>query len=203
MDIGAQTHHFAVFPTMVQSTLHPDAERLNAPMLAELERLAGVIPNSLSPRATAHHYTSMWNYNDLHERPVFEELTGFILEELNKFAELQSIFVPETGIIVREMWFNVYNEGDCKDIHLHPNSIFSGVYFVKAPEGSAPLVIKSEIIDNMIALLVTEDNEYNSRGKVIPAEPGKLVLFNSNVMHSTWPQSIDDSRVTISFTAVV
>lgn len=203
MDIGAQTHHYAVFPTVVQSTLHPEPDRLNAPMLTELERLAGIVPNSLSPRATAHHYTSMWNYNDLHERPLFKQLAEFILEELNIFAENQSIMIPDTGIIINEMWFNIYNKGDCKDIHHHPNSIFSGVYFVKAPEGSAPLVVKSEVIDNMIALLVTEDNEYNSRGKVIGAEAGKLVLFNSNVMHSTWPQSIDDSRVTISFTAVV
>ncbi|HAA94016.1 MAG TPA: hypothetical protein DCS82_11455 [Rhodospirillaceae bacterium] len=203
MDIDANTHHYAVFPTVIQTTVHPEAERLNAPMLAELERLARIIPNSLSPRATAHHYTTMWNYNDLQDRPIFEEFTGFIKNELSSFAEEQSITVPESGIIIKEMWFNIYNKSECKDIHHHPNSLFTGVYFVKAPDGSAPLVIKSEIIDNMIAVLVTEDNEYNSRGKVIEAEPGKLVLFNSNVMHSTWPQSIEDTRVTICFTAVM
>ena len=203
MDIDANTHHYAVFPTVIQTTVHPEAERLNAPMLAELERLARIIPNSLSPRATAHHYTTMWNYNDLQDRPIFEEFTGFIKNELSSFAEEQSITVPESGIIIKEMWFNIYNKSECKDIHHHTNSLFTGVYFVKAPDGSAPLVIKSEIIDNMIAVLVTEDNEYNSRGKVIEAEPGKLVLFNSNVMHSTWPQSIEDTRVTICFTAVM
>jgi len=64
-------------------------------------------------------------------------------------------------------------------------------------------MIASEIVDNMIAILVDENNEYNSRGKVITAEPGKLVVFNSNVMHNTLPQNIDESRVTISFTAIV
>ena len=203
MDIGTLTHHYAVFPTIIQSNVFPRFMDLNSSMLMELDRLCSVIPNSLAPRVTVPHYTTINSCNDLHMRPEFEALTVFIKKELTVFAIKQSIDISKNGIKIKEMWFNIYKKGECIDIHNHPNSNFTGVYFLKASKGSSPIVIKSEIIDNMIALLVDENNEYNSRGKVITAEPGKLVVFNSNVMHSTLPQNIDDSRVTISFTALV
>ena len=203
MDIDTLTHHYAVFPTLVQSNFFPRCRELNSSMLMELDRLGSIIPNSLAPRVTVPHYTTIDSCNDLHMRPVFDALTVFIKKELTVFANKQSISISKNGIKMDKMWFNVYKKGECIDIHYHPNSNFTGVYFVKASKGSSPIIIKSEIIDNMIALLVHENNEYNSRGKVITAEPGKLVVFNSNVMHNTLPQDINESRVTISFTAIV
>ncbi|MEE2933537.1 MAG: TIGR02466 family protein [Pseudomonadota bacterium] len=203
MDIDNLTHHYAVFPTIIQSNFFPRYRDLNSSMLMELDRLGRVVPNSLAPRVTVPHYTTIDSCNDLHRRPIFEALTTFIKKELTVFASKQSIDVNKNGLEINKMWFNIYKKGECIDIHNHPNSNFTGVYFLKASRGSSPIIIKSEIIDNMIALLVDENNEYNSRGKVITAEPGKLVVFNSNVMHSTLPQDIDESRVTISFTALV
>lgn len=203
MDIDTYTHHYAVFPTIVQSNFFPRCRELNGSMLMELDRLGSIIPNSLAPPFTVPHYTTIDSCNDLHMRPVFEALTIFIKKELTVFANKQSINISKKEIKINKMWFNIYEKGECVDIHNHPNSNFTGVYFLQAAKGSSPIVIKSEIVDNMIALLVDENNEYNSRGKVITAEPGKLVVFNSNVMHNTLPQNIDESRVTISFTAIV
>ena len=154
MDIDTLTHHYAVFPTIVQSNFFPRCRELNSSMLMELDRLGSIIPNSLAPRVTVPHYTTIDSCNDLHMRPVFDALTVFIKKELTVFANKQSISISKNGIKMDKMWFNVYKKGECIDIHNHPNSNFTGVYFVKASKGSSPIIIKSEIIDNMIALLL-------------------------------------------------
>ena len=89
------------------------------------------------------------------------------------------------------------------DAHNHPNSIFSGVYFVDAPVGSAPLVLVSDVVDKMIAVSIAEHNEFNARSKVIEPEPGLLVLFNSNLMHNTGAHMLSEERISISFTATL
>ena len=85
-------------------------------MLMELDRLGSIIPNSLAPRVTVPHYTTIDSCNDLHMRPVFDALTVFIKKELTVFANKQSISISKNGIEMDKMWFNVYKKGECIDI---------------------------------------------------------------------------------------
>ena len=39
------------------------------------------------------------------------------------------------------MWANINYPGNANRPHLHPNSLFSGVYWVKAPEKSGNLML--------------------------------------------------------------
>ncbi len=203
MDLYDHSHHFALFPTVVQSTLHPDAERLNLPIREEIEKLRSVTPNSRSPLSVSDFYTTIQSCNDLHLRPEFEYLIEFFLSELNIFSNKQSICISDHGISINKCWFNIYNKTDSLDAHNHPNSIFSGVYFINAPVGSAPLVLVSDVVDKMIAVSIAEHNAFNGRSKVIKPEPGLLVLFNSNLMHNTGAHMLSEERISISFTATL
>jgi len=64
-----------------------------------------------------------------------------------------------------DMWFSYYNIGDYCKIHNHlPFALFSFVYFVQCPKGSSPLV-------------------FETSGKRIKAEEGKVVIFPSIMRH--------------------
>ena len=46
----------------------------------------------------------------------------------------------ESEPIIGNMWANINPPGGYNRPHLHPNSHFSGVYYIKAPENSGQIV---------------------------------------------------------------
>ena len=203
MDLTEYTEYYTLFPTLVQSTLHPEADRINPPLLEEIYRLYQMTPDGRDERSSSSAFTTMWSLNDLHKRSVFKELSEFIKSELNIFAKEQSIKLSNNGPIIKEMWFNIINDFQCFDIHAHSNCLFTGVYYLKASKDSSPLVLKSENIDKMLICSTDAKNDYNTVSHEITPAPGLLTLFNANVRHSTWAILHKEERVSISFTAVV
>lgn len=89
------------------------------------------------------------------------------------------------------------------ELHNHPNSIFTGVYFVQAPENSGHLVLKSELFDRMLVYPITKENEFNAATREITPEPGLLVIFRSHIMHGALLHKPAEERISLSFTAMV
>ena len=162
MDLTEYTEYYTLFPTLVQSTLHPEADRINPPLLEEIYRLYQMTPDGRDERSSSSAFTTMWSLNDLHTRSVFKELSEFIKSELNIFAKEQSIKLSNNGPIIKEMWFNIINDYQCFDIHAHSNCLFTGVYYLKASKVSSPLVLKSENIDKMLICSTDAKNDYNT-----------------------------------------
>ena len=74
---------------------------------------------------------------NMHEIPVFKPL----VDELYKM--MGEIFVEEwldREPMMGNMWANINPPGGMNRPHLHPNSHFSGVYYIKAPQNSGKLV---------------------------------------------------------------
>ena len=89
------------------------------------------------------------------------------------------------------------------DVHNHPNSLFSGIYFIKSSKNSAKLVFESPSSEKMISVPVINNNTYNVENIGYEPNEGKLILFNSNLKHKVLLHNSDEERITISFTAVV
>lgn len=202
MEAEECTEHFFFFPVTVQSTRHPDPERINAALLPEIGRLCRETPDSRTPISASKAYSTVNTLNNLDENPIFKELNKFILDELNIYANEYSIKKNEYGIIIDKMWINIYEESSAMEVHNHPNSTFTGVYFVQAPEKSAPLILKSELFDRMLEQPTTMKNDFNAAIKEITPEPGLLVLFKSHIMHGTLLHKLAEERISISFTAM-
>lgn len=109
MDLAEHTEYYTLFPTLVQSTLHPEADRINPPLLDEIEQLRRTGPDGRDGRSSSSAFTTMWSLNDLHTRPEFSELTEFIRSEISILSNTQTIEVSINGPFIKEMWFNIIN----------------------------------------------------------------------------------------------
>ena len=68
---------------------------------------------------------------EMHKIPVFKPLVNEILVTMNEIWEKEWLDrVPVLG----NMWANINPPGAYNAPHIHPNSLFSGVYYVKAPK---------------------------------------------------------------------
>ena len=135
--------------------------------------------------------------------PEFTELSQFIAGELVQFANQTGVFLPESNVYIKNMWINIYEKNCSTDVHVHPNSLFAGLYILKAPEGSSKEVFDSPAAEKMISVPVLEDNDFNMENVAYTPEEGQVMLFNSNMRHRSLLHTLDEERITIEFTAVI
>ena len=187
-----------LFPTVVQESFIDDAAEVNRALLKAIDDIKAETPNAIPSSWSCTLYTTIASQNSLHLLAPFQELTDYITGKANDFAKTLKVRLDKYPLEMRSMWVNVYGKGHSQEIHNHANSVFSGVYYVKAPPGSPGLLIHGSMADTMVQLPVTEQTLLNSTTSEISVEEGKLVMFRSWMKHSVRPSPIDEDRISIS-----
>ena len=98
---------------------------------------------------------------------------------------------------------NVYNSKHSQEIHLHRNSMISGIYYVQAPPGSGPTLFYSPMSDVMLEPRARDSNALNAKVSGFAPVAGRILLFRSSLRHSVMPGQFEGERVTIAFNAVM
>ena len=104
--------------------------------------------------------------------------------------------------VLGNMWANINPPGGMNRAHQHPNSLWSGVYYIKAPKNSGDL----KIDDPRSSAAMVRPNQ--KKGPVPPRlfrethyEPvaGRCIMFPSWLMHCVDPNESNDIRISVSF----
>ena len=143
-----------------------------------------------------------WQSNYIY--PDDDYFSEFILEmekQANNFAKGLEIY--QKGKI-RNLWININGYKDCNRRHYHPESIISGVFYVKAPDKSSMLRFFHPSADFMVRdwNVDLKCNMYTSSIWEILPEEGKLLLFPSWLEHEVDQNLSQEKRISISFNLV-
>ena len=141
---------------------------------------------------------------DFELAPVLKNLSNQIVERVNGLhVALMLNNVLEQRL--SNAWFNINRKGDYNIPHVHPRSCFSGVFYVKAPKDCGDLYLKNPAVSLEHVITDIEIQQYNaftSPSLRVAAEPGKLVLFPSWVLHFVKANQSDSDRISIAFNTV-
>jgi uncharacterized protein (TIGR02466 family) len=116
----------------------------------------------------------------------------------------QCSFKNELKYELQSMWLNINSYKDSNRPHIHPQCLFSGVYYVKAPENCGNIVFLHPVME----LLSYDWNdefkskliENNSPNWKMPYKDGRLYLFPSWLRHSVMPNlNKKEKRISIAF----
>jgi len=123
---------------------------------------------------------------------VLEHLTRNILK-INK----------EIGFKFLNSWINIHLKNDYSHLHYHNNSVFSGVYYLKAEEGQGDLEFNNNNYNNNIGSLFKykfdELNLINSQQHIFKARTGSLIIFPSFLHHRVMPNTQNRKRYSLAF----
>lgn len=189
----------AFFPVVIQVSEIEGAEELNKKLLKSIYEIKETVPNSKPPGWCCEVYTTIRTPYGLLEREDFKGFLAIAKEKVMTYARGLRYDVDKYPPKINECWVNVYSASNSQEVHRHPNSVFSGIYYVKAPKGCAPTLFHSEVSDVMLDPPVVERTPLNVQVQAIEAVEGRMVIFRSWVRHGVLPSPIDDDRVTISF----
>jgi len=133
---------------------------------------------------------------DLRSDKTFEKINGIVTEKVNEFA---NFYKSNYRYEITESWYNVALEGSFQEGHVHPRSVFSGVYYVSVPPGSGKFQLYSPQDEMFPPYNITENNQYNSLAFKVTPKPGLLIIFKSSLRHMVELGSNKEPRVSLSF----
>lgn len=195
-----------IYPTPVVLHRWPDSGELNR-ALTEIVLAA----ERDSPASTGRSNVGGW-----HSDPGFVRREDPPIRDLAQ--RIQSLVREATGAMMApgkhrfslEGWANVLRRGQYNSVHVHPNSTWSGVYYVTGnppPEpgqGVAEFSGKIEFLDPRPAASATYAVEnIMQRRSMLNPDAGTMLLFPSWLQHQVHPYFGPGTRISIAFNVVV
>ncbi len=181
----------------------PEHERLDAELRAEVAAVRNDIPNTKPQSWACDVYTTIGRADALFHRPGFAEFLRIARENVKALANDLKMDVTQHPPRIHECWINAYASDQSQEIHLHRNSVFSGIYYLQVPPGSGATLFYSPSADVMLEPRATEGSPLNAKVTGFAPQPGRMLLFRSHLRHSVMPGKMDGERITIAFNAIM
>ena len=182
------------FPTMIYIKDFPDSEKLNKYLEPKIIQWSQQDKGEQKTNAGGWHSSTDMNRKEEYN-PLTRELFN-MQEEIYQKEKLSR--KPVCG----NMWANINYPGNSNRPHLHPNSLFSGVYWIKTPMKSGNLML----YDPRPGVHTTMPNRKEGKlpsqlWREIHYEPkaGRCIMFPAWMWHEVKPNESNDTRISVSF----
>ena len=149
-------------------------------------------------------YGSWVTRDDLQTLPEFNKLTKILLSEAERALDILTI--KRESHYIPCMWANISKVGTAHMEHIHANSMYSGVVYLKSPKGSQPTIFA----DPRPGAQMLQPDYENPNPNILGArwstagERGGIVIFPSWLPHSVQPvPATDEERITLSFNIMI
>ena len=136
---------------------------------------------------------------NMHELPQFKKLVE-MLYECQRTVYQQEHYESEP--FLGNMLANVNPPGGMNRAHQHPNSLWSGVYYIKAPKNCGHLKIDDPRASASMCRPRQKEGKKPSRlYRETHYEPiaGRCIMFPSWLIHCVDPNESNDIRISVSF----
>jgi uncharacterized protein (TIGR02466 family) len=194
----------AFFPTLVYSArLRTERWRaLNNQLLRECRQLRedDVAGRRWSAEGYPGGYTSYNSVSRMHRvSPTFATLERHLARHVKAYARRLELDLTGRALAMTDCWVNIMPRHVVHGLHLHPLSTLSGTYYVQTPRGCPGIKFEDPRLDRFMAAPPRKPGATNRPWVVLPAEAGRLILFESWLRHEVAPNPLKTERISISF----
>ena len=193
------------FPTLIFQNDLENSEQLNKTLLdlTYAEREQGIAVNKSNTAALGSWHSA----TALHKNSAYEPIMAEINAALARISE-ELNYASSHVLKVTSMWSIINPPGNGNRAHIHPNSLWSGVYYVQASDSGG----KIEFIDPRTVLIMNQP-KYEGKKKrprecwtKVTYKPvaGRMLIFPAWLYHGVDPNTSTKTgragdRVIISF----
>ena len=182
------------FPTLIYIKDIPNADQLNKYLEPKIIQWSQQDKGVSKTNAGGWHSTTDMNHR--HEyKPLAKELF-YMQEEIFKKERLT--MKPVIG----NMWANINYPGCFNRPHIHPNSLFSGVYWVKAPKKSGNFMVYDPRPGVQMSMPNRKEGTLEPEyWREVHYEPkaGTCIMFPAWLWHEVRSNQSNDTRISVSF----
>jgi uncharacterized protein (TIGR02466 family) len=134
----------------------------------------------------------------MHTRPEFRELVDVLYQMQFEIYQKENL---DGEPFLGNMWANLNYPGGSNAMHIHPNSLWSGAYYVAAESTSGNIYFEDpRAVSLMTMPRRTTEQPVNER-RIIDSLPqaGRLIMFPSWVNHGVRENLSGKNRISVSF----
>ena len=145
------------------------------------------------------NYKGWHSTTDMGDKPEYQLLVTELLRMQKEIYDNEHI---DRYARLGNMWANINPPGGMNMPHLHPNALFSGVYYVKSQPQSGRLKIydpRPGVQTNMP--IRKPGNPGKDMWREVNLEPveGRIIMFPAWLWHSVEENQSNDVRISVSF----
>lgn len=147
-------------------------------------------------------YTSYASLNDLTWRaPEFAALAKELDRHIRAFALRLDLDLAGGTLELDSLWINVMPYRAQHTGHIHPQSVVSGTFYVRMPDGAAAIRFEDPRLPYMMAAPArkTKARRVNRQFIYITPKVGTLLLWESWLRHEVPLNQAKSDRISISF----
>ena len=182
------------FPTLIYIKKLPNAEKLNQYLEPR------IIKWSQQNKGVAKTNAGGWHSEtNMNKREEYNPLT---IELFNMQEEIYKKENLSRKPVMGNMWANINGPGNYNRPHVHPNSLFSGVYWIKTPENSGNLMLYDPRPGTHMSMPNRTDGKLPPelwREVQYSPKAGTCLMFPAWVWHEVKPNKSNDIRISVSF----
>lgn len=196
------------FPTYIYFKDLPDGEAhvLNVDMKKHIRAWRGRDPEGIT-RSNVRNMGAWHSGTDMARRPEFQPLCEWVLSSVAEvFGDLG--YHSDWSPAIVNMWANVSPKYAFNRSHIHPGSLWSGVYYIQAPAGAGRTVFTDPRAQVRMTAPVYErpSQERPESWDQVYFDPveGRIILFPSWLQHEVEPNMCEiggqsEERISVSF----
>ena len=182
------------FPTFVYIKDFPNAEKLNQYLEPRIIQWSQSDKGEKKTNAGGWHSTT-----DMNKKEEYHPLTNELFNMQNEIYKKEHLSLKP---VLGNMWANINYPRCYNRPHIHPNSLFSGVYYVTAPKNSGNLMIYDPRPGVQMAMPNRKEGKLPPElWREVHYEPvaGRCIMFPSWLWHEVKPNESNDIRISVSF----
>ena len=187
-----------LFPTIIYIKDLPNANELNS----YLEK--HIVEWSNQDKGVSKTNVNGWHsQTDMNHKKEYEPLIRELFQMQNEIVKEEHLDMePRLG----NMWANINPPGGYNNNHIHPNSLFSGAYYVKAKPNSGRLALMDPRPGVQQIMPTRKPGKMPRelwRDAYYDAIPGRLIMFPSWLWHKVELNQSNDVRISVSFNFII
>ena len=183
------------FPTPVYIKEIPNAVELNHYLEKQILKW-----NKEDPKGVSKTNAGGWHSTtDMNKKQEYDPLSKELFNMQDEIFQKEYLTMKP---VLGNMWANINPPGGFNRPHLHPNSLFSGVYWIKAPKKSGNLMLYEPRPGVQCTMPNRKEGKLPSQlWREVHYEPkaGTCIMFPSWLWHEVKPNNSNDIRISVSF----
>ena len=136
---------------------------------------------------------------DMGNKPEYQQLVTELLRMQKEIYDHEHL---DRHARLGNMWANINPPGGMNNPHVHPNALFSGVYYVKSQPQAGRLKIYDPRPGIQTMMPIRKEGQMHKdlwRDVNLDPVEGRIIMFPSWLWHSVEENKSNDVRISVSF----
>ena len=184
------------FPTILGSVINPRHDEIHDRLLNHCIKIKKNVKSGGSRWLSDKTYNTSDGKYELTSDSEFNDINEWVNNNVHEYCK--KLQINTETLADNGSWFNIYEQNDFQETHVHPTSVISAIYILTCSKNGARIFFNSPI-NNMYYVKKTSEKQEMADQVICNSTPGTLIIFPSYLPHAVERHETSTLRISLSY----